>query len=85
MILLSEDLIVFIGRDIGGGGGIPYSGCTLHTTLQAKAVTISTSKTIAICSLYLTPSNNLSIVIFFLSRLICQLHLLFVVTLMFIA
>ena len=49
-------------RDIGGGAcggvsvlvrdGIPYSECTLHTTLQAKTVTISTSKTIIICLLY---------------------------------
>ena len=60
-------------RDIAGGAcggvtvlvrdGIPYNGCTLHTTLQAKAVTRSTSKTITICSLYLTPSENLNIVL----------------------
>ena len=41
-------------RGVGGGAcgevsvlardGIPYSECTLNTTLQAKAVTISTSK-----------------------------------------
>ena len=44
--------------------GIPYSKCTLHTSLHAKSVTISTSKTITICSLYLPPSENLSIVLF---------------------
>ena len=68
-------------RDIGGracGGvsvfvrdGISYSECKLYTTLQAKAVTISTSKTITICSLYLPPSDYLNIVL--LSRLIDQL------------
>ena len=29
--------------------GIPYSECSLNTPLQAKTVTISTSKTITIC------------------------------------
>ena len=68
-------------RDIGGracGGvsvlvrdGIPSSECTLNTSLQAKAVTISTSKTITVCSLYLPPSENLNIVL--LTRLIDQL------------
>ena len=53
----------FICCDIGGGacGGmsvlsrddIPSSECTLNTSLHVKAVTISTSKTITICSLYL--------------------------------
>ena len=48
-------------RDIGDracGGvsvlvkdGIPSSECTLNTALQARAVTISTSKTMTICSL----------------------------------
>ena len=33
-----------------------------YTTLQARAVTISTSKTITVCSLYLPPSENLNIV-----------------------
>ena len=68
-------------RDIGGracGGvsvlvrdGIPSSECTLNTSLQAKAVTISTSKTLTVCSLYLPPSENLNIVL--LTRLIDQL------------
>ena len=82
-------------RDIGGracGGvsvlvrdGIPSSECTFNTSLRVKAVTISTSKTITICSLYLPPRENLNIVL--LSRLIdnCLPHLLFVVTLMAIA
>ena len=74
-------------RDIGGracGGvsvlvrdGIPSSECTLNTSLQAKAVTISTSKTITICSLYLPPSENLNIVL--LTRLIDQLPNPFVI------
>ena len=58
------------GRDIGcracGGvsvlvrDGILCSECKLNTTLQAKALTISTSKTITICWLYLPPSENLN-------------------------
>ena len=74
-------------RDIGGracGGvlvmvryGIPYSECKLYTTLQAKAVTISTSKTITVCSLYLPPSENLNNVL--LTRLIDQLPTPFVI------
>ena len=74
-------------RDIGGracGGtsvlardDIPYSECTLNTTLQAKTVTISTSNTITICSLYFPPSENLNIVL--LSRLIDQLPAPFVI------
>ena len=73
-------------RDIGGracGGvsvmvrdGIPSSECTLNTSLQEKAVTKSTSKTITICSLYLPPSENLNIVL--LTRLIAQLPTPFV-------
>ena len=51
--------------------GIPSSECTLNTSLQAKTVTISTSKTITVCSLYLPPSENLNIVL--LTRLIDQL------------
>ena len=89
MILLSEVLIVFIwtSRDIGGracGGvsvlsrdGIPSSECTLNTSLQAKSVTISTSKTITICSLYLPPSENLNIILS--TRLIAQLPTPFVI------
>ena len=57
--------------------GIPSSECTLNTSLQAKAVTISTSKTITICSLYLPPSENLNIVL--LTRLIAQLPTPFVI------
>ena len=74
-------------RDIGGracGGvsvlvrdGIPSSECTLHTSLQAKAVTISTSKTFTVCSLYLPPSENLNIVL--ITRLIDQLPNPFVI------
>ena len=56
------------GRSCGGVSvlvrdGIPYSECKLYTTLQAKAVTISTSETITICSLYLPPSEYLNIVL----------------------
>ena len=57
--------------------GIAHSECTLYTTLQTKAVTISTSKTITICSLHLPPSENLNIVL--LSSLIEQLPTPFVV------
>ena len=39
-------VVSFLSRD-----GIPSSQCTLNTSLQAKAVTISTSKSITICSL----------------------------------
>ena len=73
-------------RNIGGracGGvsvlvrdGIPYSEYKLYTTLQTKAVTISTSKTTGICSLSLPPSEYLNIVL--LSRLIDQLPAPFV-------
>ena len=68
--LTSHDIC---GRVCGGVSvlvrdGIPYSECKLYTTLKAKAVTISTSKTITICSLYLPPSEYLNIVL--LSRLI---------------
>ena len=74
-------------RDIGdraSGGvsvlvrdGIPYSECQLNTTLQEKAVALSTSETITICSLYLLPSENLNIVL--LPRLIYQLPIPFVI------
>ena len=57
--------------------GIPSSEYTLNTSLQAKAVTISTSKTITICSVYLPPSENLNIVL--LTRLIAQLPTPFVI------
>ena len=56
---------------------IPYSACKLYTTLQAKAVTISTSKTITICLLYLPSSDYLNIVL--LSRLIDPLPAQFVI------
>ena len=62
----------FLSRD-----GIPSSECTLNTSLQSKAVIISTSKTITICSLYLPHSENLNIVL--LTRLIGQLPTPFVV------
>ena len=55
--------------------GIPYSECKFNTTLQAKAVTISTS--ITVCSLYLPTSENLNIVL--LTRLIDQLPIPFVI------
>ena len=61
LLPLCFNCIHLTSRDIGGGayGGvsvlvrndIPYSKCTLNTILQAKTVTISTSKTITICSL----------------------------------
>ena len=86
-IIRGFNCIHLTSRDIGGracGGvsvlvrdGIPSSECTLNTSLQAKAVTISTSKTITICSLYLPPSENLNIVL--LSRLIDQLPAPFVI------
>ena len=76
------------GRDIGGracGGvsvlsrdGTPSSECTFNTSPQAKAVTISTSKSITICSLYLPPSENLNIVL--LTRLIALLPTPFVIS-----
>ena len=53
-IIRGFNCIHLASRDIGdracGGvsglvrNGIPYSECKLHTTLQVKAVTISTSK-----------------------------------------
>ena len=59
-IIRGFNCIHLTSRDIGvracGGvsvlsrDGIPSSECTLNTSLQAKAVTISTSKTITICS-----------------------------------
>ena len=86
-IIRGFNCIHLTSRDIGGracGGvsvlvrdGIPYSECKLYTTLQAKAVTISRSKTITICSLYLPPSEYLNIVL--LSRLIDQLPVPFVI------
>ena len=72
MILLSEVLIVFfglvvilvaehvVGVSVLVRDGIPSSERTLNTSLQAKTVTISTSKTITVCSLYLAPSENLN-------------------------
>ena len=57
--------------------GIPSSECTLNTSLQPKAVTIFTSKTITVCSLYRPPSENLNIVL--LTRLIDQLPNPFVI------
>ena len=70
-IIRDSNCIHLTSRDIGGGAcggvsvlvrdGIPYSECKLNTTLQAKAVTISTSNTIIMCSLCLPPSENLNI------------------------
>ena len=70
--------ILLTSRDIGGGAcggvslldrdGIPCREWKLNTTLQAKTVTISTSKTITLCSLYLPPNENLYIVL--LTRLL---------------
>ena len=86
-IIRGFNCIHLTSRDIGGraGGGlsvlvrdgIPSSECTLNTSLQAKTVTISTSKTITVCSLYLSPSENLNIVL--LTRLIDQRPTLFVI------
>ena len=78
------------GRACGGVSvlvrdGIPSSECTLNTALQAKAVTISTSKTITVCSLYLPPSENLNIVL--LTCLIGQVnrsHILYINLLFFV-
>ena len=87
LVIRSFNCINLTSCDIGDGAcsgnsvlvrnDVPYSECKLNTTLQAKAVTISTSKTITICSLYFPPSENLNIV--FLSRLIDQLPTPFVV------
>ena len=57
---------------------IPVSVGRLNTFLQAKAITISTSKTITVCSLYLPSSENLNIVL--LTRLIDQLPTRFVIS-----
>ena len=86
-IIRGFNCINLTSRDIGGracGGvsvlsrdGIPSSECTLNTSLQAKAVTISTSETITICSLYLPPSKNLNVVL--LTRFIDQLPTPFVI------
>ena len=70
------------GRACGGVSvlvrdGIPSSECSLNTSLQPKAVTISTSKTITVCSLYMPTSENLNIVL--LTRLIDQLPTPFVI------
>ena len=59
MILVAVHVV---GCQVMVRDGIPSSECTLNTSVQAKAVTISTSKTISICSLYLPPSENLHIV-----------------------
>ena len=88
MILLSEVNCIHLtsphigGRSCGGVAvlvrdGIHSSECTLNTSLHAKAVTISTSKIITICLLYLPPNENLNIVL--LSRLIDKLPTPFVI------
>ena len=86
-VIRGFNCIHLTSRDIGGGacGGvsvlvrdvIPCSECKLNTTLQSKPVTISTSKTITICSLYLPPNEILNIVL--VTRLITQLPTPFVV------
>ena len=86
-IIRGFNCIHLTSRDIGGracGGvsvlvrdGIPSSECILNTSLQVKAVALSTSKTIPVCSLYLPPSENLNIVL--LTHLIEQLPNLFVI------
>ena len=70
------------GRSCGGMSvlvrdGIHSSECTLNTFLQTKTVAISMSKNILVCSLYLSPSENLNIVL--LTRLIDQLPTPFVI------
>ena len=85
-IIRGFNCIHLTSRDIGGGACgrvpvlvrdcIPCSEYKLNTTLQAKAVTISMSKTITTCSLYLPLSENLNIVL--LTRLIAQLPIPFV-------
>ena len=66
----------YTSQDIGGracGGvsilvkeGIPQSEVQLNTTLQAKAVTISSPKVLTVCSLYLPPSINIDPLIAFI-------------------
>ena len=53
------------------------TGFCYYFTLQAKGVTISTSKNITVCSLHLPHSENLNIVL--LNRLIDQLPTPFVI------
>ena len=86
-VIRGYNCIHLTSRNIGGracGGmsvlvrdGIPSSECTLNTALQAKTVTISMSKTITVCSLYLPPNENLNIVL--LTHLIDQLPTPFVI------
>ena len=60
--------------------GMASLAVSVHSTLlyvQAKAVTISTSKTITICPLYLSSNDNLNS--YLLTRLIDQLPTSFVV------
>ena len=68
-------------RDVGdrpcGCVSVLIRDSTLNTTLQARAVTISTSKTITVCSLYLPPSENLNIVL--LNQLVDQLPTPFII------
>ena len=62
-IIRGFNCIHLTSRDIGGRacGGVSIL-LRDGTSLQAKAVTISTSKTITICSLYLSPGENLNII-----------------------
>ena len=85
--MYSFNCIYLTTRGIGGracGGvsvlvrdGIPSGESTINTTLQAKSVTISTSKTTTVCSLYFPPSENLNIFLF--TRFIDQLPNPFVI------
>ena len=77
----------YTSQDIGGracGGvsilvkeGIPQSEVQLNTTLQAKAVTISSPKALTVCSLYLSPSINIDPLL--LSNLFDQLPTPFII------
>ena len=77
----------YTSQDIGGracGGvsilvkeGIPQSEVQLNTTLQAKAVTISSPKVLTVCSLYLSPSININPLL--LSNLVDQLPTPFII------
>ena len=72
-VIQGFNCIHLTSRDIGSGAcggvsvlvrdGISCNDCKLNTTLQGKSLTISsTSKTITICLLYLSLSENINIV-----------------------
>ena len=58
VFMSSRDIV---GRSCGWVSVLSRDGITSITSLQAKSVTISTSKTITICVLYLPPSENINI------------------------